>query len=300
MESAHSTQQKSEHAEARPVILYHGNCPDGFGGAYAAWKKFGDGAEYYPLSRDVEPPSPEQFADAHLYFIDFCYPQEIMDRYVQHAQAVTVLDHHEGVEDVITSMPEYRYTSEHSGAVISWMYFHPNEAAPTLLQYIEQGDLYRFGLPHTESVLTYVYTIPHTFAAWDNLSKELEDPSQFDKLRSLGEQFAEHKTIVVEQIIKQAELVSFEGYTCYLASCSKQFTSPVGNKLSLKLPPIALVASVHAWGLRVSLRSDGTTDVSALARKYGGNGHPYAAAFSLGWGDPIPWTPEHETDSGEA
>lgn len=286
-------------SSSRIVVLYHGNCPDGFGGAYAAWKKFGDSAEYMPLSRDTASPTSESLAGAILYFIDFCYPQEIMDGYVAQAKSVTVLDHHEGVENVIKSMPEYRYTSEHSGAVIAWTYFHPEVQVPILLQYIEQGDLYRFELPHAEALLSYVYTIPHSFAAWENLERELENPEQFELLRQRGEQFAAHKDIVVEQIMRQAELVEFEGYRCYLASCSKQFTSPVGNKLSHKLPPIALVASVHAWGLRVSLRSDGTTDVSALARKHGGNGHPYAAAFSLKWSDPIPWKPVPETASGE-
>lgn len=284
---------------SRIVVLYHGNCPDGFGGAYAAWKKFGDSAEYIPLSRDIEGPAPESLADAHLYFVDFCYPQAVMDSYVASAASVTVLDHHEGVEDVIKSMPEYRYTSDHSGSVISWTYFHPDAKIPVLLSYIEQGDLYRFELPHAEALLSYIYTIPHSFPAWDNLARELEEPAHFEKLRQIGEQYATHKDIVVDQILRQAELVEFEGYNCYLASCSKQFTSPVGNKLAHKLPPIALVASVHAWGLRVSLRSDGTTDVSVLARKYGGNGHPYAAAFSLKWNDQIPWKPAYQPPSGE-
>lgn len=283
----------------RIVILYHGNCPDGFGGAYAAWKKFGDGAEYIPMYRDTKPPAPASFSDAHLYFVDFCFPKLLMDQYVSEALSVVVLDHHEGVADVITSMPEYRYTSEHSGAVIAWEYFHPNKPTPVLLQYIEQGDLYRFGMPHSEAILTYVYTLPHSFSAWANMERELADPQTFERIRQLGEQFAEHKEIVVSQIMKLAELVEFEGYRAYLATCSKQFVSPVGNKLAHALPPIALIASVHVWGLRVSLRSDGTVNVAEIAQKYGGNGHPYAAAFSLKWGTPIPWIPIHEAPSGE-
>ncbi len=276
-------------ASPRTVILYHGNCPDGFGGAYAAWKKFGDSAEYIPLFRDVPPPAPESFSDAHLYFIDFSYPQEQMDQYVANANGVTVLDHHEGVEDVITTMPEYRYTSEHSGSVIAWQYFHPETPAPLLLQYVEQGDLYKFEMPESEEILSYVYTRPQAFLEWDMLAAQLEDPIQRARIIEKGASYAEHKQVIVEQIMRQAELVEFEGHRTYLASTSKQFTSPVGNSLAKKLPPLAMVASVHSWGLRVSLRSDSDTDVSALARKYGGNGHPYAAAFSLRWGDPIPW-----------
>lgn len=285
---------------ARTVILYHGNCPDGFGGAYAAWKKFGDDAEYHPMFRDVSPPPAESFAGADLYFVDFCYPQELMDGYLKHAGSLTVLDHHEGVADVIQRMPQFRYTSEHSGAVIAWEFFHPDQPVPKLLQYIEQGDLYKFALPDSEPVLAYVYTVPHTFSAWSNLAQELEQPESFERIRALGAGFAEHKGIIVEQIMRMAELVEFEGYRCYLASCSKQFTSQVGNKLAHKLPPIAVIASVQSWGLRVSLRSDGTADVSEIAQCYGGNGHPYAAAFSLRWGDPIPWKAVKEASTEQA
>ena len=37
-------------------VLYHADCPDGFGGAYAAWKKFGDTAEYIPVKYGRTPP----------------------------------------------------------------------------------------------------------------------------------------------------------------------------------------------------------------------------------------------------
>jgi oligoribonuclease NrnB/cAMP/cGMP phosphodiesterase (DHH superfamily) len=276
-------------ATERTIVLYHGNCPDGFGGAYAAWKKFGDAADYVPLARDVDPPF--GFEGAHLYFIDFCYPQEIMDRYIAEAAKVTVLDHHEGVEEVITRMPEYRYTSEHSGSVIAWKYFHPDTPVPMLLQYVETGDLYKFTMPDAQQALAYLYTRPQSFLEWDALREQMDDTEGRARIVELGRSYAEHKQIVVEQIMKQAELVDFEGHRTYLASCSKQFTSPVGNQLAQKLPPLALIASVHSWGLRVSLRSDGTLDVSELARKFGGNGHPYAAAFSLKWSDSIPWSP---------
>ena len=30
----------------KPLVIYHANCADGFGAAFAAWLKFGDEAEY--------------------------------------------------------------------------------------------------------------------------------------------------------------------------------------------------------------------------------------------------------------
>jgi len=88
----------------RTLILYHAHCPDGFGGAYAAWKKFGDGAEYLPVKHGNPPP--EDLSGAHVYLIDFTYPKDIMDTIVTEATSVIVLDHHLGVKDVVESMPE--------------------------------------------------------------------------------------------------------------------------------------------------------------------------------------------------
>src|SRR3990167_11323403 len=53
------------------AVLYHGGCPDGFGGAYAAWKKFGDTAEYIPVKYGNTPP--EGLAGREVYIVDFCY-----------------------------------------------------------------------------------------------------------------------------------------------------------------------------------------------------------------------------------
>lgn len=278
-------------ASPRTVILYHGNCPDGFGGAYAAWKKFGDAAEYVPLSRTM--PEPETFSDADVYFIDFCYPQELMDRYVAGAKSLVMLDHHKGVEEVICSMPEYVYDPNRSGASIAWEYFHPDQHMPKLLQYVEDDDLFRFALPETKAVLAYLAVQPHTFELWDAIAHDLDDPGVapvlMEKLRSYREYF----DLLVEYTASRAKPVMFEGYEVYLVTVNplKPFVSAVGNVLRTKHPPFALLGHAFAGGIRVSMRGDDTVDLTKIAQKYGGNGHPNSAAFSLTWGDPLPWTP---------
>ncbi|MDR3547616.1 MAG: hypothetical protein P4M11_04985 [Candidatus Pacebacteria bacterium] len=278
---------------SKNFILYHGNCPDGFGGAYAAWKKFGENAEYIPVSHGK--PAPEGLEGGNLYLIDFCYPQDLMDGLVRTAAHLVVLDHHEGIRNVVEKMPEFVFDNNRSGATIAWNYFHPDEPVPAILRYVEDGDLYRFVLPESHSILVYLYAQHRTFQNWDELRKELDAPDGFAHILAIGRTYGEYYEILVEQIVHSAELVSFEGYECYLASCSRAFTSDVGNKLARSKGPLALIASVRDDGLRVSLRGDGTVDVAAIAQKYGGNGHKSAAAFAIPFGTPIPWTPlEHE------
>lgn len=276
------------HEKKQTVILYHGGCPDGFGGAFSAWKKFGDSVEYIPVKHGR--PAPEGLDDRDLIFIDFSYPQAIMDAYVQTARSVTVLDHHLGAKSVVESMPSHVFDETHSGAVLAWKYFHPEEEVPLLLSYVEDGDLYVFTLPDSRAVLAYVYAQRFTFEEWDNLSETLRDPETRATLIEKGKIYSEHFHILVEQIAKKATLVTFEGHTCFVASGADMFASDVGNYLAKERPPLGLVVNLHGDVLNVSLRSTPEVDVSAIARKYGGNGHPQAAAFRISWGDPLPWS----------
>lgn len=281
--------------EKQIAILYHGGCPDGFGGAYAAWKKFGDTAEYIPAKYGR--PVPEGLEGKKLYFIDFCYPQEIMDDLVSKAASVTVLDHHLGSQRVVESMPEYIFDKKRSGATIAWSYFHPDIPVPLLLKYVEDGDRYVFLLPDSRAVLSFAYAQKFTFEDWDKLIQEFEDEETRATLIEKGKIYSEHFSILVEQIANKAVLVSFEGFECYLASAANMFTSDVGNHLAHLRPPLGIIANLHADVINVSLRSDSSLDVSAIARKYGGNGHPQASAFHLKWGEPLPWTVLNEDEN---
>ncbi|OGG76458.1 hypothetical protein A2950_00615 [Candidatus Kaiserbacteria bacterium RIFCSPLOWO2_01_FULL_55_19] len=284
------------------AILYHGGCPDGFGGAYAAYKKFGDAADYIPVKHGKS--APENLDGKDLYFIDFCYPQEIMDALAAVAKSVTVLDHHEGVHAVATAFPGV-FDTNHSGASIAWSYFHPDVPVPMLLNYVEDGDLYRFVLPDARKILAYIYTLTDSFASfdvqnvekWNTFVAELEKPSERKRMADIGALFAQYHEHVVVHGVNHAETVHFEGYECYLTGSTGEFVSDIGNRLARLKPPIAIILSSGAEGLRVSLRSDGSVDVATLARKYGGNGHPAAAGFELPFGSPIPWeivAPKHE------
>jgi len=274
--------------EKQAVILYHSGCPDGFGSAYAAWKKFGDTAEYIPVEHGK--PIPNGLEGKNLYFIDFCYPKEMMDEIIKTAKSVTVLDHHLGTKEIVESMPEYIFDEKRSGATIAWGYFHPDIPVPILLKYVEDGDRYVFKLPDSRAVLAYAYAQKFSFEEWDELVQEFEDEKTREVLIEKGKIYAEHFAILVEQIAKKAILVSFEGFECYIATAANMFTSDVGNLLSRQKPPLGIIANMHGDVLNVSLRSDPSIDVSAIARKYGGNGHPQASAFRIKWGDPLPWT----------
>ncbi len=269
------------------VVLYHADCPDGFGGAYAAWKKFGDDAEYIPVEHGFPPP--DHLAGKEVYLIDFSYPAPVLQKILAEAKSFVVLDHHKGAREAVESVPEHVYDVARSGAVIAWNYFHPDTPVPVFLLYVQEGDLYTFSLPDAQAILAYCYTLPFTFESWGDLVQRMEDPSEVKKIAERGGIYVEYGEALKKQIADRAWLVSFEGHEVLAVDAPRAFGSDVGHALALRKPPFAMVIRVKRDGIRVSLRGDGSIDVAELARRHGGNGHPNAAAFSISHEAPLPF-----------
>jgi len=274
----------------RTVILYHGGCPDGFGGAYAAWKKFGDKAEYVPLHRGKG--IPEEVDGANVYLIDFTFNtiaemQEILTR----TASLVVLDHHAGIEEVTKSVPEYVYDVTHSGATLAWNYFHPDTETPYFLKLLEDQDLFLFNFPDTSPLHAYLEVRPFTFAHWDDIAMQIELPETRDTFFEKSRVYAEYFELLADMAVGKAHMVSFEGHEVLFGTCHpfKSLKSRVGNLLALKKGPLALVVSAHPYGFGVSIRGDGTVDVAGIAKKFGGNGHPSSAGFLVPRTGPFPW-----------
>jgi|CXWL01.1.fsa_nt_gi oligoribonuclease NrnB/cAMP/cGMP phosphodiesterase (DHH superfamily) len=279
--------------EKNIIVFYHadGECPDGFTAAYSAWKRFKDTALYHPLSRSDEPPY--TLAEGkEVYFVDFCYPKEIMDEFVSRASKVVTLDHHEGMKDVMEVLENKVFDALRSGAGIAWDYFHPNTPRPMLVNYVEDDDLFRFGISETRNVMTYVEIQPRTFETWDELAGTLTTQEGLARIVEKGKSYREYFDHLASISVEHAKLVSFEGMEVYFATAHplKSLKSLIGNMLAVKKGPCALVVSAHPNGYGVSIRGDGSIDVAKIAQKFGGNGHPSSSGFLIPREGPYPWT----------
>lgn len=273
------------------VVIYHKRCPDGFGAAYAAWKKFGDAAEYIPAGYGDE--ALEGLEDKEVYLLDFSYelPSE-MERLAKITKRFVVLDHHQSSKERVEAAPEHIYDENRSGATIAWSYFHPGTPVPRLMQYLEDGDLYRYALAETRDVFSYLTVQPDDFAIWNALAQTLEDGAAREKLLVKAAAYTEYFELLAKISVEAAKKVRFEGFECYFTTAMPSITmrSYVGHELYTKLPPLALIVSAHPDGLGVSLRGDHqSVDVSKIAKKYGGGGHPGSAGFFIPNGTPVPW-----------
>ena len=259
------------------VIIYHAECPDGFGAAWAAWKHFGDHATYLPVYHQTLPP--DAVVGKHVYTIDYSYPREMVREYAPQALSWTIIDHHPSNEPSLPLSTKHLFDLNHSAAVLSWNFFHPAAPTPKLLQYIEDVDLWRFLLPDTKILQESWGLRDQDFAIWSTMVDDFESDQTRKKYLDEGMVLRKKIDQTRDRLIETAETVEFEGYTCLMVNAPVQ-VSEIGNQLAKKLPPIGIVWSRRKKKVIVSLRSDGTVDVAKLAERYGGGGLSAAAAFS--------------------
>lgn len=269
------------------LVLYHADCPDGFGAAWAAWKKFGKKAEYIAVYPRRLPEG--EIKNKEIYVLDNSIRENDFKKLLAAKNRVIIIDHHKSSEEDVKRSPEYVFDLHHSGAVLAWQYFHPKKKVPLFLKYVEAIDLWKFNRRILE-ITAYTHMQQYDFGVWSKIVKDLESGKKMNEYQKLGKVILAYEDAMVEKVIKKSELVSFAGHKALAVNSSlKDLSSILGQTLRKKLPPLGIVWYKEGDLLSVSLRGDGTIDVSQIAKKYGGGGHPNAAGFELPWTGKFPW-----------
>lgn len=274
------------------VIFYHSNCPDGFGAAWAAWKKFGDKAEYIPIHAGQDKGQLKGVIPKNktIYFLDVCVSPKDLERLKRTNKSVIVIDHHKTNGEMVRYATEHLFDINHSGSVLAWLYFYPGKKVPKFLKYVETVDLWRFALPRTSELTTYAYSKPFDFKTWSGLARDFENPKKLKRYFELGKVLTEYENNLVDSMVRQAELVKFSQHKILAANMPiKKFSSFIGHKLCNKVPPFGITWYIKGGELNVSLRGNGTIDVSKIAGRYGGGGHRNSAGFAIPFKGKFPW-----------
>lgn len=263
-------------------ILYHGHCPDGKFAAYAAWRVFGNAAQYYPVSYGDELPS--ELGD-EIYLLDFSLKREkLLELESSRPGKIKVIDHHKSAQKDLAGLDFCVFDMEHSGAVLAWKYFHPDTEIPLLLQYVEDRDLWRWKLPNSKEInnvlLTFIYSdfelIGDLIA---DVKYKLED---YSDLVSAGEAIQKHVDLQLERSIRSVFYTEIAGHKIPTVN-TNVYQSDLGNYMCEKFPdaPFCALYFDRQDLTQFSLRSIGEFDVSKIAEKYGGGGHKNAAGFEI-------------------
>lgn len=271
------------------LILYHKNCPDGFGAAWAARKKFGNRADYVPIEHRTE--LKEEFLKnrKEIYMVDFCYSLDVLEKLIKINPNIIIIDHHITSKEVVKIAKDSFYFLNHSGAVLSWKYFYPGKPVPRLLRHIEDVDLWKWKMPFSAeiSVVLELYN-NFDFKKWDKIALDFENAEKRRKYVNEGKLILKYRDAILKRIAAGAEKVKFENKKAFVVN-SPFWQSDIGNYIVKNKKTIGIIWSRKSGKINVSLRSNGKVDVSKLALKYGGGGHKAASGFSLDVEKPFPW-----------
>lgn len=266
------------------VVIYHDPCRDGFGAAFAAWKKFGDTASYIGMRTQMEPPT--GLTDKEIYILDYSFDRATLQTLEDTNKSVMVIDHHQTAQQAVESFPGNIFDNDHSGAVLAWRYFHPDTEVPELLLQVEDHDLWKFKMPDNREYNTAIGLYPMTFTTWDVMMEKLSDPKERAGFIAKGNLVSRFEDKLVKDMMQYKERVRFEGHEVWAINAERTYRSILGNRLAglnleAKQTPIGIVYYRFSGAVHVSLRSHGETDVAEIAEKYGGGGHRNAASIRV-------------------
>ena len=85
------------------MVLYHANCSDGFGAAWAAWKLLGSKAKYIACKHGSPPPD---VTGKNVAICDFSFNNATTKKMIQDANSLVILDHHKSAVVELHDIPE--------------------------------------------------------------------------------------------------------------------------------------------------------------------------------------------------
>ena len=270
------------------VVLYHAECTDGFGAAWAAYKTLGTTADYHPVV--YQTPPPDGLVGKTIYTLDFTYSRPVMEKLIRDNKQVTALDHHVTARETTELTHDFRYALDHSGAMLAWEYFHPGVPPPYLIRIIEDTDLHRYAIADSVTLSDWLDQFDFEFKLYSKMARTLDSASGVRRALRQGVTIRAYREKLVERMVKNTSYeVEFLGHRV-LAVTAEQFHSEIGNELA-KDHPFGVTWRVRRDGVCVSLRSaPGGINVAEIALRYGGGGHEHAAGFTVPTLDDLPFT----------
>lgn len=258
-----------------PLVIYHGNCYDGFTAAWIAHSYFDGEVELFPAKYGE--PVPYLIEDRDVYILDFCYSREQMEQEVLfNAKTVVVIDHHKTAMEACGDLRCCSFDMDRSGAGMAWDYFFQTNR-PSWVDRVEDRDLWRFRYDDTADVHAYIASLPMTIENWDAING-----MPIELIADKGRAIRRYIETYIEKASVEAREFMFNGDLVVAVNVPYQNASELASYLLKHNPESSYSISYFQradgrW--QYSLRSRSDFDVSEVAKKYGGGGHAQAAGF---------------------
>lgn len=228
-----------------------------------------------------------------VYILDISLNLETLMKIKEVSNFCIILDHHKTAETMFKEhgdkLPLNVFDMDRAACQITYDWFNSGDR-PWIVEYIADRDLWKFEQPNSKSVSAALY--------WkygpdiDKLTQLYTNPDSVspDELAKEGEQMSAMMTLLCQKIANSAMngVHKSTGHKVSVVECSHIFASEVGHILSSREEcDFAILVredlfTGHKW---ISLRGDGSIDLSVIAKSYGGGGH--AAACGCTWKRPL-------------
>lgn len=301
------------------LVLYHANCADGYGAAFAAWRHLGESAEYIPVKYGEVEYNPQDavlildgvevvIEGRRIMMLDFSVPKDMWAAMAAVAETMIMYDHHKTAFEEYLGQPPASSTTRHkivgdnslivldngqSGALLTWTELHGKADVPHLFKVLDDYDRWQFALPDTKALNRAIWSYaPWSFEQWEKLFMPIAPTGggapkyqmqKYVNLRDRGEALLGEHMRQVEDTVAVAMPCRLPGGLYGLcANAPPSMASDLGHKLAVKSGAFGMVWRMAQPGVaHVSLRSEGDYDVAAIAKQFGGGGHKNAAGFSV-------------------
>ena len=286
--------ERERESGRRPLVIYHGNCADGFSAAWVFWKRFGENCDFHAGVYSDPPPD---VTGREVFLVDFSYKRPVVEEMLKTAKCITIIDHHKtAIEDLEPLRDVRGFTLiadvERSGSMLAWRWVFGSTEPPRLLGHVEDRDLWRFKLEGTREIQAFVFSHEYTFEQWDKMMSA--DAVELLKYTAAGAAIERkhHKDIAELLKVCTREMV-IAGQWVPVASLPYTMSSDAGNALckpyasanlqgEIVTPPFGACYWDTPEHRVFSLRSvEGGADVSEVAKSYGGGGHKHASGFRV-------------------
>lgn len=279
----------SKNCEKNIVVLYHGNCPDGYASAFIVWyylKLRGLTADYIPCYYSTKPLSNkylDKLKSKNIVMCDFSYKYDQFMQIFDICSSIIILDHHKTAETELMRVSDNHkiFKMDKCGAIITWEYFFV-ETIPLFFKYIQDRDLWKKELPFSDEFSVALSIEPTEFTIWE---KYLFD-DEVEGLIELGKEYIKYNDYLMNEIMKTSYLKQYTiDDKLIVVACvnSPIMKSNLGNKLLDGADFSAIYNYSEQKEMTVvSLRSDDNKlDVSEIAMKNNGGGHRNASGCIL-------------------
>lgn len=299
-------------------VIYHKNCPDGFGGYFLLTKTglVAQSAIIYPDQPSASE-VPPNVTDKNVIIIDVAYKMHILEEIIKEAKHVVHIDHHDSIRNnVITLASKYKnkfvsvYDAKESGISLVWKYFidylegysDRSGKMPKFIKYIKDNDIGAWKLSNTHAFMVSLDVHYKLDPGEDNLYKwdKLFDKREIKKIIHIGNIYLRYQRSLVEDNARRYTLEKFPSEQIYdehkdIFKKAGQYTvavyngsgCPSGTLIGKKILADVNCDFVIMWTLHMdkkeyilSFRSE-KVNVGEIAKLFGGGGHILAAACSV-------------------